>query len=136
LQNPLIAINSSNFPDKAFRKYIKSNFDDNNDGKLDHYKTTKTINIPKKYKVKNLKGIEYFTNLKSLTVNNGKLKTVNLKKNRKLRYSEDFDLVVVPCCTCTPDGRRLGFGGGFYDRWLARTGAVRVIMCRDENHAG
>ena len=42
-----------------------------------------------------------------------------------------FQLAVVPCCTCSHDGRRLGFGGGFYDRYLNRSHAVRAILCRE-----
>ena len=32
----------------------------------------------------------------------------------------DIDLLVVPGTAFTPDGRRMGRGGGFYDRLLAR----------------
>ena len=30
------------------------------------------------------------------------------------------DVVVVPCVGFTVDGHRLGYGGGYYDRWLAQ----------------
>lgn len=33
-------------------------------------------------------------------------------------FPEKGDLVLVPCLVFTPEGHRLGYGGGFYDRWL------------------
>ena len=30
-----------------------------------------------------------------------------------------IDVVLAPCIAVAPDGRRLGFGGGYYDRFLA-----------------
>lgn len=43
---------------------------------------------------------------------------------------EDVDLVLVPAVCYDRLGYRLGFGGGYYDRWLEGFPGVKVGLCR------
>ena len=45
---------------------------------------------------------------------------------------EEIELCLVPCMTCNHNGERLGYGGGFYDRFLARTTCPKMMLCREK----
>ena len=42
----------------------------------------------------------------------------------------EIDLALVPAVCYDRRGYRLGFGGGYYDRWLADFAGFRVGLCR------
>lgn len=44
---------------------------------------------------------------------------------------EDIELALVPAMCYDRQGFRLGFGGGYYDRWLAGFSGFTVGLCRD-----
>lgn len=48
-----------------------------------------------------------------------------------LVLKEEVDLVIVPALCYDRQGYRLGYGGGYYDRWLSGYTGVTVGMCRD-----
>ena len=43
---------------------------------------------------------------------------------------EEIDLALVPAVCYDRRSYRLGFGGGYYDRWLERFSGIRVGLCR------
>lgn len=43
----------------------------------------------------------------------------------------EIDLILVPAVCYDRQGYRLGFGGGYYDRWLEHFDGFRVGLCRD-----
>ena len=48
-----------------------------------------------------------------------------------LLEGEDIGLALVPAVCYDRRGYRLGFGGGYYDRWLAGFSSVTVGLCRE-----
>lgn len=44
---------------------------------------------------------------------------------------DDVDLSIIPCLTCDHGGRRLGSGGGYYDRFLSVYRSAAVMVCRE-----
>ena len=43
---------------------------------------------------------------------------------------ESLELAVVPCCTGNERGERLGYGGGYYDRYLPKVTCPTMLLCR------
>jgi hypothetical protein len=80
-----VVINETNFPDSVFRSYVKTTFDtDANDTlSVGEISNAKIVEVSSK-SISSLKGIEYFTNVESLTCFSNNIDTLNLSANTKL----------------------------------------------------
>lgn len=82
-----VKIDKKHFPDATFRSYVKKEFDRNKDGKLSKAEIAKVSEIYVEYtKISSFKGIEYFTELTTFSCRSTQLKTLDVSKNRKLKY--------------------------------------------------
>ena len=57
-------------------------------------------------------------------------------ENEQLLRTGERMMALVPGLTFDPQGYRLGYGGGFYDTFLAKFGGVSVGLCREAQMSG
>ena len=80
-----IRIDGDHFPNYEFRQYLKANIDKDGDNHLnDTELSIWDLDVTGKH-IANLKGIEYFTNLRRLYCNDNKLTTLDLSGNAQLQ---------------------------------------------------
>ena len=79
-------INETTFPDERFRGYVMENFDKNGNAKLSTSEKEAVTKIDcSDMGITSLKGIGYFTELKTLVCCSNDLASLSVKKNTKLR---------------------------------------------------
>jgi len=81
-----IAIDTSHFPDKEFREYVKT-FDTSKDGKLSTKERNAVVEMQCVEKgIRSVKGIEYFTLLERLDISKNEVADLDVSKNTKLYF--------------------------------------------------
>jgi len=84
-ETELIEIDEANFPDTVFREYVKSRFDLNGNNKLEADELIRVESIDvNEQGVANLKGIEFFTNLRQLDCDGNNLVNLDVSANTAL----------------------------------------------------
>lgn len=80
-----VAIDAKNFPDETFRTYVQK-FDKNKDGQLDEEEIKKVtkIDVSDREGLSSLKGVEFFTALKSLFCYETEVTNLDVSKNTRL----------------------------------------------------
>lgn len=83
-----IALDETTFPDALFRTYIQKNFDKDGNGELSGEELSSVIAIiaPEDSSLTSLQGIEYFTELQTLTFSNTGVTSIDLTNNTKLTF--------------------------------------------------
>ena len=82
---PVIKIDEEHFPDEAFRECLKDNFDINGDGYFSQDEIDSvTIMDARNKGIKDLKGIELFTNLQWLHFGSNQVTNLDISKNLEL----------------------------------------------------
>ncbi|MBR2294933.1 MAG: fibronectin type III domain-containing protein [Clostridiales bacterium] len=88
-----VTINSTVFPDPAFRDYVSENFDTDSDGKLSASEIASVTNIYlyNRTEVEDITGVEYFTELQQLNIDYCSISELDLSKNTKLEELDSID---------------------------------------------
>ncbi|MGB4590344.1 MAG: 5-formyltetrahydrofolate cyclo-ligase [Clostridiaceae bacterium] len=50
------------------------------------------------------------------------------KEGSRIIQPEEIDLALIPCLGFSSDGYRIGYGGGFYDRFLPQGNFTKIII--------
>lgn len=53
-------------------------------------------------------------------------------KNAPTIMPEEIELAIVPCVACSHKGARLGYGGGFYDRYMQTQSFPKFCLCYEK----
>ena len=91
------------------------------------WKDGKRVAVPKCGKNGQMDARE-ITSLSSLSA--GRYGILEPEEDAPVVPPEEIGLAVIPCLACDRRGYRLGYGGGYYDRYLPKTKCPAVMLCR------
>ncbi len=94
---------------------------------LNALKQGKRVGVPKCVG----KGIMEVREIKGLwNLEPGKYGIMEPASDCPLIIPEEIDLCLIPCLSASVQGVRLGYGGGYYDRYLPFVRGTKAVLCR------
>jgi 5-formyltetrahydrofolate cyclo-ligase len=89
----------------------------------------KVVCVPKCYENSIMKAFQ----IESLCdLGNGKFNILEPKSYCKELNKGNIDLAIIPCVTCDVNNNRLGYGKGYYDKFLIGFSATKICLCRKQ----
>ncbi|MBG9979998.1 5-formyltetrahydrofolate cyclo-ligase [Facklamia lactis] len=85
----------------------------------------KKVGIPRVYPKRVMEALEYTPQTQLEKSSFGISEPI---QSSPIIKASDIDLIIMPCVTCNNQGERLGYGGGYYDRYLQRTNNPHLIL--------
>jgi len=91
----------------------------------------KKVAVPKCHPIDRSMSFHYFTHYNQLeTVYNNLQEPI--EEETEVAFKNEFDIIIVPGVAYDRRGYRIGFGGGYYDRYLQHFDGVTVSLLLDE----
>lgn len=115
-----IAVTMSNFPEIETRRFIET-----------AWSLGKTIVVPKSHPATKEMTFYQLTSFEQLEVVYAGIEEPIEAICQKLA-PEQIDLVIVPGVVFNEQGFRIGFGGGYYDRFLAQYNGTTIALAFEE----